>query len=292
MNNNNLKNLQVQRANFQLFPFHMVTNSPWPLFISFSLLILTMGSVVYMQGYASPFGDSGISLVLLGFLATSMCMALWLRDVVTEGTFLGDHTIAVQKGLSIGMVLFIGTEVMFFFSIFWALFNSCLSPDVVMGGQWPPVGIESINPFELPLLNTLLLLTSGATVTYSHHALINKNRGGAIFGLFLTIVLASVFTVCQGIEYYNAPFSIADGVYGSTFFLSTGFHGIHVIVGTIMLAVSLGRMIQYHFTNTHHVGYESSILYWHFVDVVWLFLFVTVYWYCGLLLLFFYYPLT
>jgi len=280
---NNLANLQAQRNQFQLFPFHMVTASPWPMFISFSLLILTMGSVVYIQGYASPFGGSGISLVLLGFISTALCLALWLRDVVTEGTFLGDHTIPVQKGLSLGMVFFIITEVFFFISIFWALFHSSLSPDVTLGGQWPPVGIESINPFELPLLNTILLLTSGATVTYSHHAVINKNRAGAISGLILTVVLATVFTICQGIEYYNAPFAISDGVYGSTFYLSTGFHGIHVIVGTIMLAVSLGRMIQYHFTSTHHVGYESSILYWHFVDVVWLFLFVSVYWYGGLI---------
>lgn len=278
---NNLSTLQVQRSNFQFHPFHMVTPSPWPLFISFSLLILTMGSVVYFNGYASPFGDSGIILVSLGLITTFMCMALWLRDVVTEGTFLGDHTFAVQKGLTMGMVLFIISELMLFFSVFWALFHSSLSPSVELGGQWPPMGIDSINPFELPLLNTILLLTSGATVTYSHHAVINKNRSGAIAGLILTIVLASVFTVCQGIEYMNAPFTISDGVYGSTFYMSTGLHGFHVIVGTIMLAVSLGRLIQYHFTSTHHIGYESAILYWHFVDVVWLFLFVSVYWYGG-----------
>mgnify|MGYP001941278197 FL=1 len=259
----------------------MVTVSPWPLFVSFSLLILTSGSVTYFNGYASPFGDSGIVLVFLGLISTILCSGLWFRDIVTEGTFLGDHTFKVQKGLTMGMALFILSEVMFFVSIFWAVFNSCLSPDIQLGGQWPPMGIESINPFELPLLNTLLLLTSGATVTYSHHAVLNKNRAGAISGLFLTIVLAVVFTYCQGIEYMNAPFSISDGVYGSTFFMSTGFHGFHVIIGTLMLSVCLGRMIQYHFTNTHHVGYESSILYWHFVDVVWLFLFVSVYWFGG-----------
>nr|AUN28137.1 cytochrome c oxidase subunit 3 [Malassezia obtusa] len=280
-NNNILTQLQAQRPKFQFHPYHMVTVSPWPLFVSFSLLILTSGSVTYFNGYASPFGDSGIVLVFLGLISTILCSGLWFRDIVTEGTFLGDHTFKVQKGLTMGMALFILSEVMFFVSIFWAVFNSCLSPDIQLGGQWPPMGIESINPFELPLLNTLLLLTSGATVTYSHHAVLNKNRAGAISGLFLTIVLAVVFTYCQGIEYMNAPFSISDGVYGSTFFMSTGFHGFHVIIGTLMLSVCLGRMIQYHFTNTHHVGYESSILYWHFVDVVWLFLFVSVYWFGG-----------
>lgn len=282
MNNNTiLTNLQTQRNQFQPHPFHMVTPSPWPLFISFSLLILAMGSVIYFNGYSSPFGDDGILLVILGFLSTSLCAALWFRDVVTEGTFLGDHTFQVQKGLTMGMVLFIISEALFFMSIFWALFHSSLSPSVELGSQWPPMGIDSINPFELPLLNTVILLTSGATVTYSHHALINKNRGGAIAGLVLTILLAVVFTFCQGVEYTNAPFTIADGVFGSTFYMSTGFHSIHVIVGTVMLAVALGRMVQYHFTNTHHIGYESSILYWHFVDVVWLFLFVSVYWFGG-----------
>nr|WBU10896.1 cytochrome c oxidase subunit 3 [Malassezia sp.] len=281
MQNKTLTTLQNDRPQFQFHPFHMVTPSPWPLFVSFSLLILTMGSAVYFHGIASPFGDSGLSLVLLGLASTILSMALWFRDVVTEGTFLGDHTTQVQKGLNIGMVLFIITEVFFFVSIFWALFHSSLSPSVELGGQWPPAGIESINPFELPLLNTALLLTSGATVTYSHHALISKNRAGAIGGLALTILLAIIFTVCQGLEYSNAPFSISDGVYGSTFYMSTGFHGFHVIIGTLMLTVALVRMIQYHFTNTHHVGYESGILYWHFVDVVWLFLFISVYWYGG-----------
>nr|WBU10861.1 cytochrome c oxidase subunit 3 [Malassezia vespertilionis] len=284
MQNNNIQSIsaiQAERPKFQYHPYHMVTPSPWPLFISFSLLILTMGAVVYFQGIISPFGDSGLSLVILGLISTTLCMVLWLRDIITEGTFLGDHTFKVQKGLTLGITLFITSEAFFFLSIFWALFNGCLSPDVALGGQWPPMGIESINPFELPLLNTVLLLSSGASVTYSHHALLNKNRSGAIAGLIITILFASVFTYCQGIEYSNAPFTISDGMYGSTFYMSTGFHGIHVIVGTIMLAVSLARLIQYHFTNTHHIGYESAILYWHFVDVVWLFLFVSVYWFGG-----------
>lgn len=268
----------LSRNNFQYQPFHLVTSSPWPLLTSFALLILTSGAVVYFNGYGSPLGGSGLSLVILGFLTTRGAMVLWFRDVVAEGTFLGDHTQLVQKGITLGVALFIVSEIFFFLSIFWAFFHSSLSPTVELGSQWPPVGISTINAFELPLLNTLLLLSSGATVTFSHHALIQGNRRGAILGLILTLVFALLFTLCQGIEYYNAPFTIADGVYGSTFFFSTGFHGIHVIVGTLMLAVGFFRLLSYHLTDHHHLGYEAGILYWHFVDVVWLFLFISVYW--------------
>jgi len=161
---------------------------------------------------------------------------------------------------------------------FGLFFHSSLSPTVELGSQWPPAGIPTINPFELPLLNTILLLSSGATVTYGHHSLIQGNRRGQILGTLLTIVLAILFTICQGIEYYNAGFTIADGIYGSTFFFSTGFHGIHVLIGTAFIAVAFFRMLSYHLTDHHHLGYEASILYWHFVDVVWLFLFVSIYW--------------
>jgi len=263
---------------FQAQPFHLVTPSPWPLLTSFAMLILTVGGVMYFNGYATPLGLSPLSLVILGFLATSGAMTLWFRDVITEGTFLGDHTFPVQKGITLGVALFIISEVFFFLSIFWAFFHSSLSPTVELGAQWPPVGIPTINPFELPLLNTVLLLSSGATVTYAHHSLIQGNRRGAILGTILTLVLATLFTICQGIEYSNAGFTIADGVYGSTFFFSTGFHGIHVLVGTAFIAVAFFRMLGYHLTDHHHLGFEGSILYWHFVDVVWLFLFISVYW--------------
>lgn len=268
----------LTRTQFQYQPFHLVTPSPWPLLTSFALLILTSSSVMYFNGYANPLGGSGVILVSIGLLTTVGAITLWFRDVVIEGTFLGDHTFLVQKGITIGVVLFIISEVFFFISVFWAFFHSSLSPTVELGSQWPPVGIETINPFELPLLNTLLLLSSGATVTYSHHALIKGDRYGAIIGLLITLIFAILFTICQGIEYINAPFTIADGVYGSTFFFSTGFHGIHVIIGTLFLAVGFFRLLSYHLTDHHHLGYEGGILYWHFVDVVWLFLFVSVYW--------------
>lgn len=265
------------RHKVQAQPFHLVTSSPWPLLTSFSLLILTSSAVMYFNGYASIFGSS-TALLSIGFITTVSCMILWFRDVVIEGTFLGDHTFNVQKGISLGVALFIVSEVFFFLSIFWSYFHSALSPTVELGAQWPPVGIATLNPFELPLINTILLLSSGAAVTYAHHSLLKGNRKGTILGTIVTLFLAILFTICQGIEYSNAGFSIADGVYGSTFYFSTGFHGIHVIIGTLFIAVAFFRILSYHLTPHHHLGFEGAILYWHFVDVVWLFLFVAVYW--------------
>jgi cytochrome c oxidase subunit 3 len=183
----------------------------------------------------------------------------------------------VQSGLSLGFILFVLSEVMAFMSVFWAFFHSALAPTVEIGATWPPVGIESLDPFAIPLLNTILLLSSGAFVTWAHHALIKGDRKGAIIGLFITIVLAIIFTALQGFEYIEAPFSFADSVFGTVFYASTGLHGLHVIVGTIFLAVAFVRIIQYHLTDSHHNGFEASILYWHFVDVVWLFLYIFVY---------------
>lgn len=263
---------------FQGQPFHIVTASPWPLLTSFALLILTTSAVLYINGYTSPLGGSGILLLIIGLVSTIGAMCLWFRDVVTEGTYLGDHTRLVQKGISLGVILFIISEVFFFLSVFWAVFHSSLSPAIELGSQWPPIGITTINAYELPLLNTALLLTSGATITYGHHCILNGQRLGALVGLATTIVLALIFTICQGIEYSNAEFSIADGVYGSTFYFSTGFHGLHVLIGTLYIAVALYRLYAYHLTVHHHQGLEGAILYWHFVDVVWLLLYITVYW--------------
>lgn len=157
-------------------------------------------------------------------------------------------------------------------------FHSSLAPTVELGTQWPPAGVTALSPMAVPLLNTLLLVSSGATVTYGHHAMFRSDRGAALLGLLLTVALATLFTALQGLEYDVAGFSIADGAYGSCFFFATGFHGFHVLVGTIALAVGLVRLFFYHFTSTHHIGLEASILYWHFVDVVWLFLYLAVYW--------------
>lgn len=261
----------------QAHPFHLVEASPWPIAVSFSLLVVTLSGVMTFQGYSN-----GLFLLTLGFISLVSTMTLWFKDISREGTFQGHHTFAVQKGLSLGFVLFVISEIFFFISIFWAFFHSSLAPTVELGAHWPPAGIETLNPWEVPLLNTVILLSSGATVTYAHHSLIQGNRAGVIYGLIATVALAAVFTGFQAFEYYNAPFTFSDGVYGSTFYMATGFHGIHVIVGTIFLTVGLFRVLSYHLTDHHHLGFEQAILYWHFVDVVWLFLFVTIYWWGAL----------
>ena len=263
----------INRTEFQAFPYHLVEPSPWPILTSFALLTMTTSAVMYFHGFAN-----GGELLTLGFCLTAGGMILWFRDVITEGTYLGDHTSQVQKGLTLGVALFIVSEVFAFLSVFWAYFHSSLAPTIELGSSWPPLGIQALDPFAIPLLNTILLLSSGATITYAHHALIQGNRYGAILGTFLTIVLAILFTALQGFEYIEAPFTIADSVFGTVFFASTGLHGLHVIVGTLFILVGFFRIISYHLTDHHHLGFESAILYWHFVDVVWLFLFIAVYW--------------
>lgn len=260
------------RSVFQAHPFHLVSPSPWPLFSSISLLSITTTGVMSMHGFSSAslfFFTSLISVVY--------SMALWFRDIVSEATYLGNHTLAVQRGLNMGIGLFIVSEALFFLAIFWTFFHSALSPNVELGAEWPPMGIQAINPFELPLLNTVILLSSGVTVTYAHHSLIQGERSGALYGLLYTILLAIVFTILQGVEYTVSSFTLSDGVFGSCFYFGTGFHGIHVIVGTIFIGVGFWRLLAYHLTENHHLGLEGAILYWHFVDVVWLFLYVTVY---------------
>ena len=262
----------LSRSNFQAHPFHLVSPSPWPLLTSISLFTLTSSGVLTMQG----FNNAGYLLVL-AFISLILSMSFWWRDVISEGTYLGNHTLAVQKGLNMGVALFIVSEALFFLAIFWAFFHSALSPTIELGAQWPPMGIEAINPFELPLLNTVILLSSGFTVTYAHHSLICGNRKGALNGIIITVILAVIFTCLQGVEYSVSSFTISDGIYGSCFYFGTGFHGLHVMIGTAFIAVGFFRCYAYHVTDNHHLGLESSILYWHFVDVVWLFLFISIY---------------
>jgi len=202
----------------------------------------------------------------------------WWRDVIREALFEGAHTQKVQKGLKLGFILFVVSEIMLFFSFFWAFFHASLSPNIEIGCIWPPVGLIVLNPWKIPFLNTLILLLSGATITWAHQLLVIGNYKQTISALIITINLALFFTGLQIYEYINSPFDISDGIYGSVFFMLTGLHGLHVLVGTIFILVCLFRHIYKHFTRTHHLGFEAAIWYWHFVDVVWLFLFIFVYW--------------
>lgn len=208
-------------------------------------------------------------------------MFVWWRDVVRESTLEGHHTGMVQQGLRYGVILFIISEILFFFAFFWTFFHSSLAPTVEIGSIWPPKGISVLNPWEIPFLNTLILLLSGCTVTWCHHTIIANNRLQSVVSLIFTIILAIIFTSLQAYEYSMADFRLSDGIYGSIFYMATGFHGFHVFIGTISLFICFIRLFRYQLTQEHHFGFESAAWYWHFVDAVWLFLFVSIYWWGG-----------
>jgi cytochrome c oxidase subunit 3 len=216
--------------------------------------------------------------MLFFVIALLFAVSRWFMDIVIEATFQGFHTMKVQQGLRYGMILFIVSEVMFFLSFFWAFFHSSLSPSIWIGCVWPPLGIETIYPWGLPLLNTIILVSSGIGVTYAHRSILCGDRNGVINGLSYAIFLGVLFTLIQLYEYNTASFNINDSIYGSLFYVLTGFHGLHVIFGTVFLFVTLIRHFKYHLLVEHHFGLEASIWYWHFVDVVWLFVFTFLYW--------------
>uniref|UniRef100_A0A5H2V9Z3 Cytochrome c oxidase subunit 3 n=1 Tax=Trogoderma granarium TaxID=591392 RepID=A0A5H2V9Z3_9COLE len=252
-------------------PFHLVETSPWPIMSALSAMITMMGLIKWFHMF-NP------QLLILGTISTMLIMYQWWRDITREGTFQGHHTMTVTLGLRWGMILFITSEVFFFISFFWGFFHSSLAPTMEIGLNWPPKGINPFNPSQIPLLNTLILLTSGLTVTWAHHAIMGNNKKQAIQGLALTVILGIYFSALQGFEYMEAPFTISDSVYGSSFFMATGFHGLHVLIGSTFLMVCLIRLSLNHFSSIHHFGFEAAAWYWHFVDVVWLFLYISIYW--------------
>jgi cytochrome c oxidase subunit 3 len=296
--------------------YHLVNPSPWPVTASLSVLVMAIGLIVWMRsmgGGAGLFGLDGPWMFAIGSLGIVASAFFWWRDVIREGVH-GDHTPVVQLHFRYGMILFIASEVMFFVAWFWAYFDAALFPagvhdllnstdvvgmvtrDQLTGGHWPPAAVDgtgvtipasgeatpgifqhTFDPWHIPLLNTLILLTSGVTVTWAHHALLHNNRRGLILGLVLTVLLGLTFTGFQAYEYMEAAFSYAGHIYGSTFFMATGFHGAHVIIGTIFLFVCLFRAMGGAFTSKAHFGFEAAAWYWHFVDVVWLFLFACIY---------------
>jgi len=252
--------------------FHLVAPSPYPLGAALSTLALTLSLVLVMHDYENalmPFFLSICSLILIA--------SMWWESVIYEAIYEGAHTSIVQTGLKLGFILFIVSEVMFFFAFFWAFFHSSLAPAIEIGAIWPPYFIQPFNPFSIPLQNTLILLLSGATITVVHYSIIVSSARDINYGFLYTIYLACWFLLLQAYEYIEAPFTISDGIYGSTFFMATGFHGLHVMIGTIFILVCYIRYHLNHFTIEHHVGFESAVWYWHFVDVVWLFLYISIY---------------
>jgi len=296
--------------------YHLVNPSPWPVTASISALVMAIGLVIWMRtlgGGAGLFGVDGPWFFVAGFIGVALSAYFWWRDVIREANA-GDHTPVVQLHFRYGMILFIASEVMFFLAWFWAYFDASLFPggvydllntddvvgmvtrDQLTGGHWPPAAVDgtgvtipangdatpgvfqhTFDPWGIPLLNTLILLTSGVTATWAHYALLKDDRRGLVLGLVLTVILGLIFTGFQAYEYLHAAFSYAGHIYGSTFFMATGFHGAHVIIGTIFLLVCLIRALWGHFTPKGHFGFEAAAWYWHFVDVVWLFLFACIY---------------
>src|ERR1035437_489265 len=258
-------------------PYHLVDPSPWPIIASVGALFTVLG-ILFVAHYHSYI------LLAVGLVIVLGVMFGWWRDVIRESRTPGMHSPVVRLGLRYGMMLFIASEVMFFAAFFWAFFNFLILPETVSGAihaVWPPEGVYTFDPFHLPLLNTMILLLSGTTVTWAHHGLLMGDQKVLTRGLLITVLLGLSFTTCQAIEYSHAPFAFAGGVYPSVFFLATGFHGFHVIVGTIFLAVCWFRARDGQLTPERHFGFEAAAWYWHFVDVVWLFLFICVYWFGG-----------
>nr|AJG02537.1 cytochrome c oxidase subunit III [Pararge aegeria] len=252
-------------------PYHLVDFSPWPLTGAIGVMTLVTGLIKWFHNF-------NMNLLILGYFIIIMTMYQWWRDICRESTFQGKHTILVSNGLRWGMILFIISEIFFFISFFWAFFHSSLSPNIEIGAMWPPLNIMPFNPFQIPLLNTIILISSGITVTWAHHSLMDNNFSQTTQSLLITIILGIYFTMLQAYEYMEASFTIADSIYGSTFFMATGFHGLHVIIGTLFLLTCFIRHLNYHFSNNHHFGFEAAAWYWHFVDVVWLFLYISIYW--------------
>ena len=271
--------------------YHIIDPSHWPLIGAIGAFIMAIGAIGYMQTLNGAEGldlagltVSGPWVLLVGTAIVIYTMIGWWSDTIKE-SHQGDHTPVVSLHLRYGMIMFIASEVMFFVAWFWAFFDAALFSDeaaqvarvAYTGGVWPPADIQVLDPFHLPLFNTVTLLLSGTTVTWAHHALLQGDRDGLKWGLALTIALGIIFTFVQIIEYIDAPFAFKDSIYGATFFMATGFHGFHVFVGTVFLIVCWARAMKGHFTPEQHFGFEAAAWYWHFVDVVWLFLFFAVY---------------
>lgn len=251
--------------------YHIVTRRPWPLLISLRIFIIIIGRI-------KIFNYINYLLITLGFYIIILISFQWWRDIIRERTFQGLHTIKINKLLSLGILLFIFSELLFFISFFWSYFHSALSPNIEIGRLWPPKNIYQFNPYDIPLFNTIILLSSGITITWSHYCLLNKNKFKRLIGILITIILGIIFSLIQLYEYNQSSFCLNDSIYSSLFFIITGFHGFHVIIGRIFLLIILVRIYYNHISSYHHFGFEAASWYWHFVDIIWIIVFSIIYW--------------
>nr|QKK69290.1 cytochrome c oxidase subunit III [Anterhynchium (Dirhynchium) sp. QHZ-2020] len=257
--------------NLSNHPYHLVSISPWPIMMSFSIMFTFIGFIKW-------FYTQNFYLLIISMMLMLMIKFQWWRDMTRESTFQGCHTFYVVNNLRLGMILFITSELFFFISLFWAYFHYSLAPSIEIGMLWPPKGIKMFNPYNIPLLNSIILISSGMTISWSHYSMISNKFKKSLYSLIQTIMLGFIFSIFQYIEYIEAPFTISDSCFGSIFFLTTGFHGIHVLIGNIFLSICLIRLYLNHFSKNHHFGFEAAIWYWHFVDIIWLFVYTWIYW--------------
>lgn len=252
-------------------PFHLVAPSPWPFFTSLAFLRFGLGVVVIVR-------SQNYYIFLISLLLLVSSSFLWGRDISRERKLEGAHREETMKGLKIGIIIFILSECFFFFGIFWAYLHLAEAPALELGSTWPPVEVIPFDPKGIPFLNTILLVSSGISVTWCHHAIEKGELKTTIFSLYLTIILGVTFSMLQLIEYYVARFTFSCSSYSSVYFLGTGFHGLHVLIGRILLAICLYRFSILRIRINHRVGFECSVWYWHFVDVVWFCLYLLFYW--------------
>lgn len=267
----NFENILKERGgkNRLYHPYHLVDNSPWPLQSSIAILFFAINIVEMLVS------NNMNNLYYCTFqLVTVICF--WWRDVIREGIG-GFHTRRVQTGIQIGFLLFLISEIMIFFSLFWCFFHSSLAPAIEQGSVWPPIGIRALNPWAIPLQGTCILLGSGFIQTEAHHATILGNKKKTLYQVFNTILLGLIFLCLQGLEYYWGEFTIADSVFGSIFYCTTSQHGLHVLIGVLFIITSFIRIYFDYITTTHHQNYEFAIYYWHLVDIIWIIVFILYY---------------
>lgn len=262
-------NLKVSKISY---PYQIVLNSPWPIILSIILLdfFIFVVSIFYNVNHSSFFFH-------IAFCLTGITLYFWISELIKEGLYIGDHSKIEVSNLTIGFILFVVSEIIIFIILFFSYFYNSFIPAIEIGSEWPPYAIKIINPYSLPLFNTALLYFSGISISISQNYLLTRNKYHTLFFLLFTIILALLFTMVQLYEYKQASFSILDSIYGTNFFVLTGFHGIHVIIGTSLLIISFLRFFFNHFQSNNQVGYHASAIYWAFVDWLWLFIMAFLY---------------